>query len=369
MKRLLSGLMALMLIASSVLLAADTEKLTSKNQKIDELSQFLYALEYDAEAYDMTASDFDKLYIGKPIPAYEMLDTGATPMAVEYYPIFTADDRLVMIARVLDTDGQLVMTVSNDFVLELQPFYEGAAPIALVFDKSLGYIISGGTAQELKTASYAMVNNRAVFKAADASALELKNEVVEKTTALTKTDPVKQSIIETPMSRAIPIQSYITVTGYAQQRTLSCWAACVRSIGKYYTNITKTEAQIYSYCGITYNNLNGGTVTDAQDALDGLYGVYASTYNFHGYMSFAAYCSIIYAGYPMFAETYPSVGGTGHAIVLRGYYDYQSSSNVGIINFMDPATGNNTATNVQTNKNYHYINGNGVTAYMDFVLY
>ncbi|MBQ9534499.1 MAG: hypothetical protein IJU78_01455 [Clostridia bacterium] len=45
----------------------------------------------------------------------------------------------------------------------------------------------------------------------------------------------------------------------------------------------------------------------------------------------------------------------GHAVVLRGYYVYQNISEVGIISYMDPATGNYVASSVATDGDFYYV--------------
>ena len=46
---------------------------------------------------------------------------------------------------------------------------------------------------------------------------------------------------------------------------------------------------------------------------------------------------------------------SGHVVVIRGFYVYQNISEVGIIGYMDPATGTYAASSVATDGDFYYV--------------
>ncbi len=58
---------------------------------------------------------------------------------------------------------------------------------------------------------------------------------------------------------------------------------------------------------------------------------------------------------PFFAACSYNNQNNGHAIVLRGYYNYVNISQVGILCYMDPITGSYGASTVATDGDFYYI--------------
>ncbi len=387
MKKVLAIMVAAMMLVSGTVFAADFDKVTvSQSQKLEEIARFLYALEYDATAFDMEPSDFDSLYIGAPIPAYEVLEDGLEPVEVENYPIFTHDDRLVLTARVLVKENGFVhITAGTDLVAELTPYYEDNAQIALVFDNTSGYVLSEGALETVYSGTQVSASGRVSAESINISALNLEETAMEKQVqlvALEQSESASYSQSSASSASTIPVQYSLDTPQYQQQKSRSCWAACVRTIGEYYSGLVKTESQVYSYFNLPYIDSQGANTYTAREALWGLYpniiGFGGTIDDFNDSMPFYDYCGLIYAGYVMYGATFrdgvydsddPNEVIVGHAIVLRGYYNYQSTDNVGIINFMDPATGNNAATNVEFDEEYFYLNAYDEEYYIVCVMF
>lgn len=276
---------------------------------------------------DFAANHYDELKVGDAIPTYS-LDQGSDsihPCEIQYYPI-SADSQIIgLLGAFLDDQGNYLFSYSEGYSETINSVLAEDAKIALLGD---------GTHFEILTDS-----NQA--RTIDDSEVEdsVANlrfiDPYEKLYSLNITTNAEQI----PSAHSLPSSYSLSVPTKYRSERWDCWAACVASVGQYYTGIKKSSLQVADAVGI----YEGADVYETRDALSSVYGVNASVYG--GSLSpLEVEETLYYDETPIIAGMQPVRGGVGHMVVIKGY---STGSYYTSLSIMDPEEGS-TAVSIST---------------------
>ena len=327
MHKTLSKAMALLAVVSLLVFPSQALETAEMPTVKESIEMVLQGMAYEPEAYGLEEVSFDQLTLGTRIPAFTMADeTMSEITAIEYYPVLF-DSHVIAVARVAYNDN-LPMTTISCYLAEL---VDGAVqhdiPFSLLFDE-----------------------------ASEANIIDQDLPLFSQHALLCDERPVSLDVsVPTSLDSLTATQHYLSVPKVQQPTDLSCWAACIKSIGGYY-GVSKTINQIYNYGGIT--PYQGASIMTAWNVFEN------SPFNFTvqgelaGGTTCIAFSTLKYyidCGYPLYgAVIYGS--NEGHAVVIRGYYSYSSSSSyAGSISYMNPSTASYEASNVASSGSRPYV--------------
>ncbi len=362
-RQLFSTLLAAFLLASSFTAlgtnALAQESPLDEQAVLEEAEKFVSVMQSHPALFGLSAAYRGELYLGQPIPAYQTYDTGLEEIsAVKYYPVLDSTNSPIVILLISqDAQGDIHITSDVSLVqgMTKQNHLMLNTGLTFIFDDSQGYVKAGHVVTPILQIQSGAEEHRTPLTSSHLTADTLEQAELKAAYRLHTATPFA------PSSTRATGQYYIDLPCYKQLLKNSCWAACTRSVGEYYTphNIW-SEADIYDVCGIPYNDDNGGGLPDVSYALSQLYGYGGNILPFHGSMKFSTVGEYISAGRPLVGSVDASGSSDiGHAVAIRGYYQ---DTDFGIFTFMDPATGTYRGTNVTSDKQYYYTSPDGVTS-------
>lgn len=319
------------------------------NPSADEaISMVLQGMSQEAGVYGLGNVDFSDLSLGGQIPAYEVKTNGLNNLSdLEYYPVYENNNVVATAVVAYNEDGLPIATVSQNLADVFSEYY--GEDIALVFDRSNMYVWDGLTYDCVRQSTRVNEGRSSLGGASTYTfGLNISRGVVEPHTPL--------YMEHTPM--ATSTQAYLNVPKVQQPTNISCWAACIKSIGGYY-GINRSINQICTLAGLTTSD--GANIYQVGDTLEGSPFNFTVTYEMAGgnsCMSFSTLKYYIDSGIPLYgAVDYTARSqATGHALVIRGYYTYtNSSSYAGSISYMDPDSASYAASNVAKSGSRPYV--------------
>lgn len=346
-------IIALILVATllfSLNINAFASTSTTDTFLLNAITMVLQGMASEPDLYDLQITDFEGLSLGLKLPAYEL--TNGIPVqitSIEYYPLISDGDVKAIAAVTYSENNIPVAQISKSFASELSDNITNN-PIALIFAKEGLYIWDGYTFTMLLPAS---------IQYTDRSSIETCS--VENFSAIMKQSVVTDiGITLNNVPQTFATQKYLTVPKVKQNATYSCWAACVKSIAGYY-GITKSIDEIYNIANVT--KYNGADITKVWDVLEASPFYFSCESEYAGGSSCLAFETLQYyidQGYPLYGSVVYIEGTSGfspgHAVVVRGYYNYtNTSAYAGSISYMNPYTGQYEASNVLTSGARPYI--------------
>lgn len=349
MKRKLLSIMlslCMILVCAFPAMAADNGSIsagsmTFEEEIIERTNGVLQFMAPEKELYGMGNVDFSSLYLGAQIPTYVVESTGVVAETdILYYPIMSGSEWVATAVITTDSSGKVNVQISTDYAKAYEA--EGAiGEVSLVFDDTAAYVI---TEQDTLIAAVAPniipgrenIQNLSGGTNINRTALVAKRAIGEASTYSTQ---------------SFDNQYYLQVPCIQQaENSLQCWAACIASIRGYY-GTTTTIDDVYTKAGVT--KYLGADIYKAASTLES-YG-FALTWRWDGSFNWYQLRTAIYSNEtPIYTGcTYSTT--SGHAVVIRGFYVYQNISQVGIISYMDPATGTYVASSVATDGDFYYV--------------
>ena len=327
-------------------LAAESSNISAGNVVLEEeiierTKCVLQFMEPEKELYGMGNVNFASLYLGTQIPAYVVKSTGIVAETdILYYPIMSGTEWVATAVVTTDSFGNINVQISTDYA---ETYEDEGTPseVALVFDDTAAYVVTEQKSM-LAAVSPNVIPGRESIQTCSGG-------VNVNRTDLTAKHAIGSA--STYSTRSFDNQYYLQVPCIQQaENSLQCWAACIASIRGYY-GTTTTIDDVYTKAGVT--KYLGADIYTAESTLKS-YG-FTVTWRWDGsynwYQLRTAIClneTPIYTGC-----TYSTT--SGHAVVIRGFYVYQNISQVGIISYMDPATGTYVASSVATDGDFYYV--------------
>ncbi|WP_458861731.1 papain-like cysteine protease family protein [Acidaminobacterium chupaoyuni] len=339
--------------------AADTalsSQVAFEEQVLALTSDVLEFIEPEKSLYGLAGIDFTSLYMGEKIPAYIITDDGiASETDIFYFPIMSDDTWVATSIVSFDSVGQMNVQVSTEYANAYAGDTNISTEIALLFDCNAAYIYTDGIGLVQVAISPDTITGRV-------SCEKYTGTFVLATAQLNSERPLSVNVDASERSqttRSFDNQYYLSVPGIQQASgSLQCWAACIASIRGYY-GTTTTIDDVYEFSGIT-KYLGANIYTSAIVLED--YG-FSLTWYWDGSFNWYQLRTEIYFNESPFFVSCSYSGGSGHAVVLRGYYVYQNISQVGIISYMDPVTGSYAASSVATDGDFYYVPSGSSTQY------
>lgn len=328
---------------------SDSLAQTALEKEVLSLSgKVLQFIEPEKESYGMEHVDFSTLYLGKQIPAYEVTTAGLKEVTgVLYFPIMSENEWVATAFVTRDSDQNMNVQISDEYAADYANAKVVDERVALIFDKSGAYVFSGGKFIEAAKAPVVQSNRISIS--------EYQGKISTKA-VLHGSETISVEKQKSVARASFNNQKYLSVPLIKQKSgSLQCWAACIASIRGYYGTSTTID-QVYNFANVT--KYNGATVAKSKSVLEKyrftVKQYYDSTFNWYQLRTeIYSYENPIFAGCKYNATQ-------GHAIVIRGYYVYENAEGLGVIGYMDPATGKYAASSVSTDYKFYYIsNDNG----------
>ncbi|MEA4920300.1 MAG: papain-like cysteine protease family protein [Clostridiaceae bacterium] len=304
-------------------------------------------MEPEKELYGLGDIDFSSLFIGEEIPAYILTDAG---MIVEtnilYFPIMSDNIWVATSIVSYDSAGEMNVQISTEYAKAYEAVDTFSTEVALLFDNNAAYIYTD-TGVTQAAISPNEISGRVSIKDYDATLTPMTAPLSSQRTLSVRVDSERNS----RTTRSFDNQKYLSVPGVRQAAgSLQCWAASIASIRGYYGTTTSID-NVYNFSGIT--KYLGANIYTAADVLED-YGFNLTWYWNGSFNWYQLRTEIYYNESPFFVACSYS-NSSGHAVVLRGYYVYENISQVGIISYMDPVTGNYAASSVATDGDFYYV--------------
>lgn len=278
----------------------------------------------DAESWGIEKQDFDSLYIGQPIQAYEYLHTGTLQrMDFVYYPIFSRNDILFLVLENEDGTFQVTQAFANILSQYLNE------QIVFVYDINEIYITCANV--EKTQVAYE-------FEATSENRGDISGVSEIPFSACCEFVSLAQHQAIPPLSQVAqptydPLNPPITllVPQVLQQYAYTCWAASTASIGNYLTGKSYSDYDIaYAKFGLSYNQ--GATLTDSVDMLKRIYGIVYQNYEYTNPPTWARIYDNLSENYPLYGRWICE--GYTHQTVIRG-----ANRSTNYLSLMDPGQG------------------------------
>lgn len=347
-RKLISTVLSLcmILVCAVPALAADSGSIsvgsmTIEEEIIERTNSVLQFMAPEKELYGMGNVDFSSLYLGEPIPAYVVESTGVVAKTdILYYPIMSGTEWVATSVVTTDSTGKINVQISTNYAKTYES--EGATgEVALIFDETAAYVV---TEQDV------------LIAAVSPNEIPGRESIQDLSggTNINRTELVANRAIggaSTYSTQSFDNQYYLQVPCIQQaENSLQCWAACIASIRGYY-GTTTTIDDVYTKAGVT--KYLGADIYKAASTLES-YG-FTLTWRWDGSFNWYQLRTALYLNEtPIYTGcTYSTT--IGHAVVIRGFYVYQNISQVGIISYMDPATGTYVASSVATDGDFYYV--------------
>lgn len=140
----------------------------------------------------------------------------------------------------------------------------------------------------------------------------------------------------TSMSMSTSVNAYVSyktlnIPVHKQEMSNTCWAAVVQMIIHYFDASYPTQSQIITY--IFGSPVNQGATNSQQQQALSHWNIHSNTAST---LSFSTVVSQINNNYPIKAGIVWKSSGTGHALLIRGFYQNTDSS-MEQIYYMDPS--------------------------------
>lgn len=311
----------------------------------------LQFIEPEKASYGMEDVDFTTLYLGEQIPAYEVIQGGLKLVTdVLYFPIMSENKWVATAFVTCDSDQNISVQISDEYAEDYAKMRITDRQVSLIFDRTSAYVFSGdefieaAKAPEITTDRVNVSEYKGLLPAG--ATLDRAEMIsVEKAAPITRASFNNQKYLSVPLIKQ-------------KSGSMQCWAACIAAIRGYYGTSTTID-QVYNFANVT--KYNGATVAKSKSVLE-KYGFtvrqyYSDTFNWYQLRTeIYSYESPIFAGCKYNSST-------GHAIVIRGYYVYENADGLGIIGYMDPATGKNAASSVSTDYKFYYVSSDNGKSY------
>lgn len=346
----LSLSMAVPVFASNSFLDADADNLCIN---VEHMLSYIYDSAIDAENWGYKTEDFDSLYIGLPIHTYEYLNTGALQENdFVYYPVFSENGLPFLILE--ENDGAIQLT--QDFCDLLSDFYD--EDIAIIYDSDETYIVCADFSKT-KVAHRAQTVIGLRGNLSDIPQLSTNSQI--EWTALAKNRKIP-SFDQTAQPAYDPLHPPInlTVPKVLQNYSKLCWAACLSSVGEYYTGVVHSPEYLAK---IYFNSTDEDVFNDTPSFYEDMeffkaqYGI-----SYPRDKVVAANSNLIYENlsnkYPVFGLfRFRDNPSNSHLVVISGM-----NPAYGTMNIMDPGSGYRYIT--KSNGEYSYTNSHGYEVFL-----
>lgn len=320
------------------------EEIAEKTNKV------LQFIEPEKALYGLGEVDFSTLYLGKQLPAYTVeKEEMALVSDILYFPIMSGTEWVATAIISHDSAGKMNVQVSAEYAKAYDATDDVNGKIALIFDDTAAYI---ATENQIVKASVSP-NHIQHRESLDSYTGAMNIETVE-----LEADYAVGTLNRYSVQRSSN-QYYLQVPCIKQDPgSWQCWAACVASIRGYYGTATTID-NVYDKAGVT--KYNGADIYVAANTLNA-YG-FKTTYQWRGSYNWYQLCTAIDFNHAPIYTSCQTGDKAGHAVVIRGFYVYQNISQVGIISYMDPATGTYVASTVETDGDFYYVASGDVQKY------
>ncbi len=325
MKRVLP----LILVISLLFTFTPTHASNISSEIVNQISRSLSFIEPEKELYGLKNVNFEKIQIGRPINAYEVINGSPNLMTFNFYPLFE-NENLVALALVnRQENGKTSVQISVELVEQLKKYSNISDSIAMIYDAYGCYIFVNNhftqIAKSDKTVSYRdsvkQFENSSYFKNS------ITRSKVVPTTAITRINFYSSSypviLMDVPM--------------YQQNTTTTsnlCWAYSVASIGNYKTLQNKDAVDIAKgwFGSTNYNRPNS-----LQNSITALDDEYSISYSEQSWITLNQIYQDLSNDYPLLGVW--GIDGQifnpaqpGHMTVIRGM-----SYDLNVISLMNPA--------------------------------
>jgi len=320
------------------------EEVAKKTQSI------LQFIETEKALYGLSNVDFSALELGEQIPGYILDETGTLLKSdIFYFPILSGMEWVATSIVSFDSIGDIIVQITTEYAKIYNRDSGGKEDLCLVFDDSAAYILTESDVIKAATFPNITAGRGSLEQNMDVINAEL-GELAAVCTVGTDADICNPYVIH-----PFDSQDSLQVPSIQQAaNSWQCWAACIASIRGYY-GTTTTIDNVYDISGVT--KYNGANVYTAANTLEA-YG-FKLNWGWDGsYNWFNLRNAICFNRTPIYAHiSYTPT--TAHAVVIRGYYVFQTAEGLGIITYMDPADGEYGASIVSNDCEFYYVpNGN-----------
>jgi len=347
MRKFIPILLSAILILSSITFCfADPFENHSlySDQLIQKVSLLIDSIFPEINDYGIDANDSSTFFLGSPIPVYKLINGSlVSEQSTVYIPLIVDDIWMATIITYADDHNEPVIQLAKYYSDEYYDLDLQEEQIALVFSDNdvLFYSDETGLHTHIKEQAY-IINSR-----------------VE---TISITPNVSLNLQKSSLSNLrFSNQKYLSVPQIQMTSgSMQCWAACIASVRGYYGTYTTID-DVYNFTGIT--KYNGQTIIECSDHLDDYNLSYIEYFYMNSFNWYVLRTEIDSFDSPIMAScTYGYNSNNqpiGHMVLIRGYYSYTNVPQLGIISYMDPATGYYGASTVGSNTDFNYAPNTG----------
>lgn len=357
-KKLVLALVVTMILSTvpSFALTETTHKTNPTTPEITELepiiNNLLGTIQNDSDSYGLGNVNFENLYLGEKLAAYQENNNQIEELNIDYYPVME-DNEVIAIATVTYTEtGAPSVQLGKGFSDNLQDFSEEDDSVALVFDESGENMYACDNADK-----YIVVDT--FITDSDSNGTEKFDGVEDEDITYTKVAPTVDLDADKNQSSEVSLsENLLAASSDANSLNIPiklqngkpiCWAASVASVGQYITGIKKSATGVCDALGCEYTS---GSSIMVKNAFKKIYKLSATIYD--KAPSFSKIMSEINNDQPIWAGFNCAATGAGHAVVIRGY---ASGSNYATFSYMDPNSSSFQVSNVTADGDYRFAYG------------
>ena len=307
---------------------------------LNEIEEALSFIEFEKELYGFADVELTSLTVGSAIRVYEFIDGKMVPHVFCYYPLIV-DGRTL--AHAVKIYGESHVDITPAMVRETSSI--NAANFSLVYDRESVYSFDGNQLNLLRTFSKRIEPRDLldVSLISDVHSLGIEVSPASEVPIINTIQAQSRSITAS-RSRSLVFTS---VPNILQSESNLCWAACVVSIGRYYTSTTSwTDTLVAKYIHGIYSWNHGGSFAQAQDALNYFYSVSGYTI-YNSVPTIGTMYDIVDSGRPIYSRWSHVYGN--HDMVIRSV-----DSALTRIGVMDPELGGTATVTRSLTNTYFY---------------
>lgn len=129
------------------------------NQFVAKVQEQLNVIQPMKKEYGFSEEeDFTSLSMGRAIPTMEYVDGELIKTKWELYSIVNEAEQLIALALKSGTAGEMICTISTEFIDDISSLYNASVPFSIVYDATKAYAVYDE--QVLELSEYPAVNSR-----------------------------------------------------------------------------------------------------------------------------------------------------------------------------------------------------------------
>ncbi len=316
-------MLSLVFVLSTAVFASGEESGSevTQSQKNGMISM-LSSMEAHKEAVGLDGVNFYDLKVGNPVHAYHYIGNQFVE-GYQLYPLTEGDD---LVAWAIPIGDKYQITTSLAGKVNGQVSWN--EPFALVYNRSHGYLYSGG--QFTVLTEFEEETSRSVLPVEGQTMAAGVSAPVLETTALAESVPLGYTPALVPHAANATVMCGITPVCQKPYDKI-CWAASVACIVNYCEDTSYSAVDVASY---HYESSNPSVFNKGVDyrLIPSLFADYGLLYTYGNAPSDNIILKNLNADYPIYARFIPLSGNGGHACVIYGI-----NTSAGYVYVMNPS--------------------------------